>query len=115
MDALLAPAEEAAIKALSQPNESWYKEGAPALAALHEHAPQALQRILDRLDPVRAEIGWTAAVQAGRGERRTIAELVTAAIDRPDGIGDLARGLRARFPARTVVDRQPVVKRTSRR
>lgn len=115
VDALLAPAEEAAIKALSQPNESWYKEGAPALAALHEHAPQALQRILDRLDPVRAEIGWTAAVQAGRGERRTIAELVTAAIDRPDGIGDLARGLRARFPARTVVDRQPVVKRKSRR
>lgn len=115
VDALLAPAEEAAIEAFGQPNESWYKDAAPGLVALREHAPQALQRILDRLDPVRAEVGWTAAVRAGRGARRTIAQLVTAAIDRPDGIGDMARGLRARFPAKTVVDGQPVVKRGSRR
>jgi len=115
VDALLAPAEDAAVETFSQPNESWYKEAAPGLIALREHAPQTLQRTLDRVDPVRAKVGWTAAVRSGRGPSRTITQLITAAIDRPDPIGDVARSLRLRFPAKTAVDNRPVAKRASRR
>jgi hypothetical protein len=115
VDALLAPAEDAAVETFSQPDESWYKKAAPGLIALLEHAPQALQRILDRVDPVRAKVGWTAAVRSGRGPCRTITQLVTAAINRPDAIGDVARSLRLRFPAKTAVDNRPVAKRASRR
>jgi hypothetical protein len=68
------------------------------LVALRHRAPQALARILDRVTPQCAEVGWTAALREGRGARCTVAHLVTVATERTDSIGDLARRLRARFP-----------------
>lgn len=103
LDALLAPGEAAAVETFAQAHESFYADAAPTLAALRRHAPQSLDRIFDRLDPKRAEVGWTAAIRAGKGARRSVAHLVTAAVARPDALGDLARRLRKRFPAGTRV------------
>lgn len=103
LDALLAPAEAAAVTTFAQPHPSFYMDAAPTLAALRRFAPQSLDRILSKLDHRRAELGWTAAIRAGKGARRAASHLVTAALSRTDAIGDVARRLRTRFPAASSV------------
>ena len=106
LDGLLAPLEAAAATTFSRPHPSWYRDAGPTLVSLRRRAPQSLARILARIDPVQAEVGWTASLNAGGGARRAVAHLVTAAVKLTQPVGDLARRLRTRFPEATRLPRE---------
>jgi hypothetical protein len=98
VDALLAPAEGAVARSLSQKHESWYREATIFIRIVRQVAPQSLQRILAQVDVTDAEIGWAAAISATAATRRTAALLIESALERTDQVGDMARRLRRRFP-----------------
>lgn len=111
VEALLRPHEAKAGAVLSRASPSWYREAALFLRLAWQVAPESFQRLLDHLDVAAAEQGWTNALTgkegtrergAKAGARQAVAFLINRAIDRTDAVGDLARGLRQRFPKRSV-------------
>lgn len=93
LPAALEPCFATLAKAMSATHESWYKESAPMLECMLEHAPQSLQEALDLVDVAGARIGWTAARNAGGGGRKAVAVLLRAATGRTDALGALAAEL----------------------
>ncbi|WP_129775587.1 nSTAND3 domain-containing NTPase [Peristeroidobacter soli] len=106
LERLLRPAEAPTSSVLSNVHPSWYKDAAEYIEILSEVAPQSMQRVLDGVDVSRAREGWSNALAADSGARRTIALLVEASSGRCDELGDLARDLRLRFPKASLAKRK---------
>jgi hypothetical protein len=98
IDTMIAPLQGEIGTTLSGQNSSWFKEAALFIELLIEKSPENLQGILGTIDTTKAEAGWADCLEHGGEPRRTAAFLVEAAISRADGVGEMARRVRKRFP-----------------
>ncbi|TDY35346.1 hypothetical protein C8C89_3203 [Janthinobacterium sp. 75] len=80
-------------KSLSEEHPSWYKDSSILVECVLKYIPEALQQAFDQMAPEKAQVGWTAALEAGGGSKKSALLLIKAARDRNDGVGACARQL----------------------
>jgi hypothetical protein len=102
VDTTILPWEAEIGRALSYSHPSWYDKAADFLNVLVAVNPASLQRILGQVNVATAETGWAASLAKAGDPRRSVSLLVEAAWNRQDGVGILARTLRARFPRSSI-------------
>jgi hypothetical protein len=115
LDCMITPHTAVAAKQLSREAQPFFDEPLLFLRIIWQIAPASFERIMAAIDPTGAEAGWAAALRGKdadrfdrtgeRGQRRkdqlTAAWLIERALDRPDALGDVARGLRKRLPRKS--------------
>ncbi len=102
VDQLLGPHEAKAAEMLSQWQVNTYDDVDAFISVLAEHAPSALSRILEQIDPARAEAAWAACLDGSATARRSAAKLVEVALSHEGRLGDTAKRLRSRYPKASV-------------
>ena len=99
---VVADSESKAVEAFHVLQVNLYPDMNLFILILKRHALASLGRILDGLDPKKAEAGWSACLKAGGKAGRSAAVLVEEAMPREDALGEVARHLRARFPKASI-------------
>ncbi|QQR74110.1 MAG: hypothetical protein IPJ17_00455 [Holophagales bacterium] len=102
VEALVGPHVDKAAEALARNQANTYDHVDAFVSVLAEHAPGALARILDRVNPGAAEVAWAACLEGSPGARRSAAKLIAAALVHGGEIAEVAGRLRSRYPKASV-------------
>ena len=104
---VVAGSESKAIEAFHVHQVNLYPDMHLFIWILKRRAPASLDRILDGLDPKKAEAGWSACLKAGGKAARSVAVLVAETVTRGGALGEVAKRLQARFPKMCVPPPEP--------
>ncbi len=102
VDQLLEPHVVKAAEMLARNQNNTYDDVDAFISVLAEHAPSALSRILEQIEPVRAEVAWAACLEGSATARRSAARLVDVALSHGGPLGEAAKRLRSRYPKASI-------------
>jgi hypothetical protein len=95
---LVTPYEAEAATSLQSKQTKVFHDADVFLRVMDEAAPDALARILARVEPVAAEAAWGTCLAKGGKAGRSAAILIELCRTMPGELGEVARRLRQRFP-----------------
>jgi primosomal replication protein N len=84
---------------LSKSHPSFWRDAHLFFHLIRQFAPNFLDRMLDGVDPSTAESNWIAGIKSPPDVRRATTILVDSALSRGDGVGQMARRIRRKYPA----------------
>lgn len=102
LPASVTPHEVKAATSLQSKQINLFENADVFLRKLDEVAPDSLNRILSRLEPVAAEVAWTACLAKGGKAGRSAAILIEHCRTMPCELGEVAKRLRQRFPKASI-------------
>jgi len=102
MQVLVTPYEAEAATSLQSKQTNVFDDADVFLRVMDEVAPDALARILARLEPVAAEAAWGTCLAKGGKAGRSAAILIEHCRTMPGELGEVARRLRQRFPKASI-------------
>lgn len=86
---------------LSNSHPSFWRDAHLFFHLIRQFAPEFLDRMLDGVDPSTAEPNWIAGIKSPPDVRRATTILVDAALSREDSVGEMARRIRGKYPAKS--------------
>jgi hypothetical protein len=86
---------------LSKSHPSFWRDAHLFFHLIRQLAPKLLDRMLDGVDPSTAESNWIAGIKSPPDVRRATTILVDAALSREDRVGEMARRIRDKYPAKS--------------
>jgi hypothetical protein len=99
--AFLEPIVLPVSEKLSKSHPSFWRDAHFFFHMIRQFAVGVLERMLDGVDPATAESNWIAGIKSTPGIRRTTAILVDVASSRSDAVGEMARRIRRKYPAKS--------------
>jgi hypothetical protein len=99
--AVLEPLVLPVSEKLSKSHPSFWRNAHLFFHIIRQFAAGFLERMLDGVDPATAESNWIAGIKSAPDVRRATAILVDAASSRSDAIGEMARRIRRKYPAKS--------------
>jgi hypothetical protein len=102
MQVLVTPYEAEAATLLQSKQTSVFDDADVFLRVMDQVAPDALARILARVEPVAAEAAWVTWLAKGGKAGRSAAILIEHCRTMPGELGEVARRLRQRFPKASI-------------
>jgi hypothetical protein len=102
MQVLVTPYEAEAATSLQSKQTKVFDDADVFLRVMDEVAPDALARILARVEPVAAEAAWGICLAKGGKAGRSAAILIEHCRTMPGELGEVARRLRQRFPKASI-------------
>jgi hypothetical protein len=99
--AVLEPLVLPVLEKLSKSHPSSWRDAHLFFHMIRQFAAGFLEQMLDGVDPATAESNWIAGIRSAPDVRRATAILVDAAAPRSDAVGEMARRIRRKFPAKS--------------
>jgi hypothetical protein len=99
--AVLEPLVLPVLEILSKSDPSFWRAAHLFFHMIRQFAPDFLDRMLGGVDPSIAESNWIAGIKSPPDVRRATAILVDAALSRGDRVGEMARRIRRKYPAKS--------------
>jgi hypothetical protein len=99
--AVLEPLVLPVSEKLSKSDPGFWRDAHLFFHVIRQFAPSFLERMLDAVDPATAESNWIAGIKSPSDVRRVTAILVDAASSRGDAVGEMARRIRSKYPAKS--------------
>lgn len=98
---ILEPLVSPVSEKLSGSHPSFWRDAHLFLHAVRQFGPVYLKRMLDGVNPATAEPNWIAGIKSPPDIRRATALLIEAAVLREDGLGEMARRIRNKYPSKS--------------
>ncbi|SHI14838.1 hypothetical protein [Bradyrhizobium erythrophlei] len=99
--AVLEPLVLPVLEKLSNSHPTFWRDAHLFFHMIRQFAAGFLERMLDGVDPATAESNWIAGIKSAPDVRRATAILVDAASSRGDAVGEMARRIRRKYPAKS--------------
>jgi hypothetical protein len=98
---VLEPLVSPVAEKLSDSHPSFWRDAHLFFHAIHQFGPVFFSRMLDGVNPATAEPNWIAGIKSSPDIRRATALLIKAAAPREDGLGEMARRIRKKYPSKS--------------